>query len=72
MKGFWADEGGQAVLEYIFGLAMALSIVAVFYATLRRSIIYLWQLLSCEITAACPDCTPPADVKNRIFPGACR
>jgi Flp pilus assembly pilin Flp len=58
------DQGGQATLEYVLGLAMAISVVSVIGIGFRRSILALWEMISREVTAACPGC--PADPTIRI------
>lgn len=55
----FADESGQALLEYVLGLSTAVAIVSVIGIGFRRSIMAVWQMISKEVTAACPGC--PAD-----------
>ena len=58
------DDRGQAVVEYLLGLVIAVSLVAGIAGVLRSSLFGLWQNFSREITAACPGC--PADPSIRL------
>jgi hypothetical protein len=52
-------EQGQAVVEYILMLVLAVSIVTILAYGFRKSIMSLWVTLSREVAAACPrDCPP--------------
>jgi Flp pilus assembly pilin Flp len=55
------DEGGQAVVEYILMLAVALTIVITISQGMRGSLLGFWKTLSREIAAACPGCPPVAE-----------
>ena len=65
------NEKGQAVLEYILMLALILSLFTALALTFNRWVKYLWQVMTCEISAACPACPPDPDIRNRISTG-CR
>jgi Flp pilus assembly pilin Flp len=64
MRKFLDDEGGQAVVEYILMLIMAVSLVALIAKGFRTTLFKLWTLFAQEISAGCPGCTP--DPKIRI------
>ena len=64
MRMFNRDERGQAVVEYVLGVALALSIVVVMGTTFRKSLFRLWGTITAEVTAACPKC--PADPKVKL------
>lgn len=53
-------------------LLLALGIITTISVLFRRSVQFLWQAMSCEVTAACPACPPPDEVRNKLFPGACK
>jgi Flp pilus assembly pilin Flp len=61
---FMKDEGGQAIVEYILTLVIAVGVVGSMTAILRKSLFGIWQLFSKEITAACPGC--PANPSIRL------
>jgi hypothetical protein len=56
MKGFFAEEQGQVVVEYILALSIAIMIVAIIATGFRKSLISLWNSWGREISAACPGC----------------
>ncbi len=56
-------DSGQATVEYILMLLLALSMIALMGGVFRRSLYRIWQTFSREISAACPtDC--PADTSK--------
>jgi Flp pilus assembly pilin Flp len=59
------DERGQAVVEYILMLVLALSVVTVIGLGFRKTLFKLWTLFAQEISAACPGCPPDPNVKIR-------
>jgi uncharacterized protein (UPF0333 family) len=65
------DQKGQAVLEYLLMISVAITMVIVINTGFRRIVNFIWQQVSCEVAAACPDCPPPPDVRNKIS-HACR
>lgn len=56
---FFREDDGQAILEYILGLTLAIAFVGILAAGFRQSILKLWLTFSKDISAACPGC--PAD-----------
>jgi hypothetical protein len=56
-------ERGQATVEYILMLGMAVSVISVFTVGMRRTTVTLWSTFIREIAAACPGC--PADDRYR-------
>ncbi|MCM2324785.1 MAG: hypothetical protein NDJ90_16115 [Oligoflexia bacterium] len=56
-------ESGQAVLEYVLMIALAVSIVALLGIGIRRSVIMVWDRMSRDIAAPCPRCPPPSGVR---------
>ena len=59
MRKFWSDEDGQAILEYLLMLSVALSILIILSTGMRRSILVLWRYLYRRTAAACPSCPFP-------------
>jgi hypothetical protein len=53
------SESGQAIVEYILILALALSLVSVIAIGLRKSMFSLWKFMATDITAPCPGCKNP-------------
>ena len=66
------NQSGQALIEYILMLTVALGLVTSMTFTFRRVAQTLWQQMTCEVSAACPACPPAETVANRLVPGACR
>ncbi len=64
LRALHRDENGQAIVEYILTLTIALAVVATIARTLRSSLFGFWQTLSRDISAACPGC--PADPSMRL------
>jgi Flp pilus assembly pilin Flp len=64
MRMFKENEKGQAVVEYILGVALALSLVVVMGTGFRKSLYRLWSTISGEVSAACPQC--PKDPRTRL------
>ncbi|MCM2277617.1 MAG: hypothetical protein NDJ89_06030 [Oligoflexia bacterium] len=65
ITGARRSESGQAVLEYVLMIALALSIVAIFGIGIRRSVITVWERIARDIAAPCPRCEPPPQVQIR-------
>jgi Flp pilus assembly pilin Flp len=59
------DEGGQATVEYIITLMTAVAVVSVIATGFRRSILLVWQVISKEVTAACPGCPAEPSIRFR-------
>jgi len=57
------EESGQAILEYVIMLSMAVGVVILIAVGFRRSIFHVWKGFNREIAAACPGC-PPNDQAN--------
>jgi Flp pilus assembly pilin Flp len=62
---FLRDEQGQAVIEYILMLAIVVSLVGVMGVGFRRGLIQLWEKMAKDISAPCPGCVPPPEVRFR-------
>lgn len=68
------NQVGQTILEYILLLAVATSVVLLINQGFRNIRNGLWMRIVCEVSAACPGCPPPPDIKSRgnaLAPGAC-
>lgn len=57
------DESGQAVLEYVLAVSLAVSFVIVITTVFRRSLINLWFSMTRDITAGCPGCVPDPSIR---------
>lgn len=74
-KSLVQNHSGQAVVEYILMITVALFIVGLIGSTFVRVRNYLWMQMACEISSACPHCPPDSDLQglaNRLAPGSCR
>jgi hypothetical protein len=56
-------ESGQAVLEYVLMLSMAVGVVILIGVGFRKSIFKVWQGFTRDIAAACPGCPPNDQAK---------
>lgn len=59
------NDSGQAILEYILMLSLAVTIVGVFATGLRKALAAIWESMARTISAPCPGCPPPPDVRIR-------
>ena len=59
------NQSGQAVIEYVLMLLMALSIVSIIGIGFRKSLYRIWQSFAQDISAACPGCPPDPKVRLR-------
>ena len=66
MRKLLRDEGGQAIVEYVLALSVAISIVSIIATGFRKSLFKLWGFMTREIVAGCPGCKPPDEVANRF------
>ena len=51
-----SNDSGQAILEYVLMLSMAVGVVIIIAVGFRRSIFHLWGGFTRDIAAACPGC----------------
>jgi hypothetical protein len=68
-------RSGQAVIEYILMVMVALTIVSALSYGMKRVLLHVWMQMACEITAPCPHCQKPPELKataNQVAPGSCR
>lgn len=59
------DQKGQAVVEYLLMLITVVGLVGILGIGFRRSLKGLWGKLARDISAPCPGCQPPRDVRFR-------
>ena len=59
MRQLARDETGQAIVEYILMLLVAMTIVVAISKGMRGSLNRFWETLTREVAAACPGCPPP-------------
>jgi hypothetical protein len=58
-------ESGQAVLEYVLMLSMAVGVVVLIAVGFRRSIFHVWKGFTRDVAAACPACPANDEAKFR-------
>ena len=66
------NESGQAIVEYIVVISIALMITGILAVGFSRIYQFLWKKMVCEVAAGCPTCPAPQEVKDMKFPGNCR
>jgi Flp pilus assembly pilin Flp len=60
------NEQGQAVVEYVLMLVIALGVVTSISVGFKKSLLSVWQVFAQEVSAPCPgDCTPNPSVRVR-------
>lgn len=64
-KNLFDDQEGQAVVEYVLMVMIAMAVVGVIATGFRKSLIALWEKMAQDISAPCPGCPPPPDVRIR-------
>jgi hypothetical protein len=47
---------GQALVEYLLMLSVAITLVVIIQQGLKTSVFHLWKSFTCDIVAACPGC----------------
>lgn len=57
---------GQAVIEFILVLFVALTIMGVISIGLKRMIYDFWFTMACEIIAPCPTCNPGEEMAAKL------
>ena len=67
-----SSKKGQAIIEYIVMLSVAISVVLIINAGFRKIRNYLWHDITCQVTAACPGCPAQQNVKKALDTGACK
>ncbi len=61
---FLVNEDGQAIVEYILTVFLAVVFVGILASGFRASILKLWELIAKEVSSACIGC--PADPKIKL------
>ncbi len=62
---------GQAIVEYLLMIVVALALLSVIGIAFRKIVAHLWQQMTCEVSAACYNCPPEDQIRNKIA-GSCR
>ena len=57
------DESGQTLVEFMLTLMVAVSMVVIISLGFKRSLRTFWIKLAREISAPCPKCEPPPNVR---------
>lgn len=61
------SEGGQALVEYVLVLVLAVGVAVLIESITRRSIKKTWKTIAKEIAAPCPThkgCIPPSSLEE--------
>ena len=58
-------ESGQSMVEFVLALAFAVVVMAGVSFALRKSLRSFWWGIAREVTAPCPDCKPPPELKKK-------
>jgi len=53
-----ATKSGQAIVEYVLMLLIAISLVAVINSSFKRSLKSIWRFYLKQVTPGCPGCAP--------------
>lgn len=56
-------DSGQAIIEYILTLSIAMAVIVILSAGIRRPMSRVWSTLAREIAAACPTCPKEARIR---------
>ncbi len=56
MRNLLREQEGQALLEYMLMLSLAVGAVSAMTVGFRKIILRLWGSMTQDITAACPGC----------------
>jgi len=59
------DEGGQVIVDYVLTLSIVVSVVLIVGTLFRKSLFHLWEVMTKEISAACPGCPPDPKIRLR-------
>ena len=58
-----SSQRGQAILEYVLMMLIVVAMVAILSKGLKSSLLIMWEFMAQKISAACPGCPPPPNVK---------
>lgn len=58
-----SNRRGQAILEYVLMMLIVVALVAILSKGLKSSLLIIWEFMAQRISAACPGCPPPPNVK---------
>jgi Flp pilus assembly pilin Flp len=64
-KAIIRNQQGQAVLEYMLMLSVALAVVTTISIGFKKSLFTIWGIFSKEISAPCPGCAADPKVQFR-------
>ncbi len=57
------DDRGQAILEYVLMVALAVGVVTMIGVGFRKTVFKLWKGFSRDVAAACPGCPPNPGIR---------
>lgn len=66
------DQDGQAITEFIVMMAAAVGIALILGGGLQKGAGSVWKSVFCEVSAPCPTCNPPDQVRRASIGGKCR
>lgn len=61
IRAFLNNQDGQAIVEYVLLLAMALGVLVGMRVSIKRVTARLWSMLAARIAAPCADCAAEDD-----------
>ena len=64
-------NSGQAIIEFIMMMAAAIAMALLLGAGFQKSAGGLWKSIFCEVSAPCPSCSAPDQVKRASIGGKC-
>jgi hypothetical protein len=59
IKSLLLDQEGQAIIEYVLMLSLAITFIGLLATGFKQPLQSLWHLFAQEITAPCPACPSP-------------
>lgn len=57
------NRGGQAIVEYLLGLTLVILLVGMIATVFRKSLYGMWEMISRDVSAACPGCPPDPKIR---------
>jgi hypothetical protein len=57
------NDSGQAILEYVLMVALAVGVVTLIGVGFRKTVFKVWKGMSRDVAAACPGCPPNPAVR---------
>ena len=64
-NSFLRKNQGQAVVEYILMMAVVVALIGLLSNGFKNGLVLLWERMAKDISAPCPKCPPPPEVRIR-------